>query len=281
MLDINNITDLYLNKNLSALKISSIYKVQCAKITKLLKESGVTLRTPSERTQLRGCNVDLNYFKYIDTKDKAYILGILYADGGNINRSIYLTLKGNDKEILDKINYKFQDKKVRVLKKKSKDGYTEIARIEIDNKTIVEQLYNHGVTPKKSLTLNYPEFIIDTKLEKSFILGYFDGDGSIAFNKKLRKASLSFVGTKSMIEGIQLFFIKNTSVKGSLYSSTTSKGNIVWRLGFCGNQQLEKILDFFYNEEELYMQRKYNRYIQLKELAALCRKKEGKSWVLK
>ena len=45
-----------------------------------------------------------NYFEQIDTQEKAYFLGFLWADGCNCNGVIHLVLQEKDKYILEKFN---------------------------------------------------------------------------------------------------------------------------------------------------------------------------------
>ena len=46
---------------------------------------------------------------------------------------------------------------------------------------LVETLISYGCTPRKSLTLKFPDFNIfkSQSLINHFIRGYFDGDGSV------------------------------------------------------------------------------------------------------
>lgn len=49
---------------------------------------------------------DENYFNVVDTKEKAYFLGLLYADGCNVNHpttgELSITLQEEDSYILEK-----------------------------------------------------------------------------------------------------------------------------------------------------------------------------------
>jgi len=51
----------------------------------------------------RKYSLNENYFDEIDTSNKAYILGFLYADGYNnrINNTVVLSLFKQDREILE------------------------------------------------------------------------------------------------------------------------------------------------------------------------------------
>jgi len=57
-----------------------------------------------------------------------------------------------------------------------------------------------GIVPKKSLILQPPK--IDKQFYLPFILGYFDGDGSIYYLNKSNIYGLSIEGTKEMLNWI-------------------------------------------------------------------------------
>lgn len=57
----------------------------------------------------------------------------------------------------------------------------EYSRIQISSKTLTADLLKLGCTPRKSLTLKFPNDGIfkSNDLIRHFIRGYFDGDGSV------------------------------------------------------------------------------------------------------
>lgn len=166
-------------------------------ISKILKENNIEI--PNKNNKLYNYNDTI--FEIIDTEEKAYWLGFLYADGNVTKRLIKkenrkdkfsyqleLSLAEVDKDHLIKFGrFMFQDfneeknlkKKIIKLKEKEYIAY----KITINSKKIVEDLIKLGCVPKKSLILTYPtEEQIPFKLQHHFIRGYFDGDGCVSFN---------------------------------------------------------------------------------------------------
>lgn len=112
------------------------------------------------------CNSD--YFKEINTSDKAYWLGFLYTDGCILetrNKTanklktyiLELSLKSTDKshliKFLDSVgsNSPIADKKIKL------NGNTYYAcRVNICNTELCRDLIRHGCTPRKSLILTFP-----------------------------------------------------------------------------------------------------------------------------
>ena len=76
-LNLEEIKDYYYNKNLSATKIAKIYNTTYRTINNCLKKSGCELKTLSELNR----TFEENLFETINTEEKAYWLGFLYADG--------------------------------------------------------------------------------------------------------------------------------------------------------------------------------------------------------
>lgn len=72
-------------------------------IRKYLKEQNIPMRSISERNMRYKRNK--HYFDKIDTPNKAYILGLLFADGCNHikHNAITLTLQAEDIDVLEKI----------------------------------------------------------------------------------------------------------------------------------------------------------------------------------
>jgi len=109
---------------------------------------------------------------------------------GNLNSTyniIELSLKESDKEHLEKYLKFLEHKAINKIKyhtNKLGNSY----RLTITNKHIWNTLNNLGCTPRKSLTLKFPnikEHIID------FIRGYFDGDGCLTYKRYKDKVKCS------------------------------------------------------------------------------------------
>jgi len=99
------------------------------------------------------------YFKKIDSKDKAYFLGLLYADGNVYHGTesnkkqrnrIQITLNNDDAYILQKfLNYLGSNSKLYSDKKR----YTKLI---LDNKSLYNDIIRLGCIPNKSLILKFP-----------------------------------------------------------------------------------------------------------------------------
>lgn len=135
-----------------------------------------------------------DYFHDIDTKEKAYWLGFLFADGyvNKAGTSMSLNLADKDEEQIDKflkvVGLERCDFKRYYGPYKNTGKFVQIA---IANREFVSGLIKNGCTNKKTLTTVLPDFK-DEGLDLAFLLGYYDGDGT-AKDSELTCGNLSFL----------------------------------------------------------------------------------------
>ncbi|MFW9877325.1 MAG: LAGLIDADG family homing endonuclease, partial [Candidatus Thorarchaeota archaeon] len=136
-------------------------------------------------------NLDINYFKKIDSIRKAYWLGWLYAEG-HLSRKFLIVQIGVKDGILIKRFIKelgFNPRKVHFYRRYDPRSHRYSWRfsIKINNKEFRDHLRNLGFpVGKKSDIIRFPDFSnplfasikIKKELDLAFILGFFDGDGS-------------------------------------------------------------------------------------------------------
>lgn len=94
------------NQGKSLRNIADQLGIDRKKLSKKFKEDGIMIRDPYKNNTgkaKRFKEVDESIFENIDTEEKAYWLGFIYADGYVNNRQIELTLKESDYEHIKKI----------------------------------------------------------------------------------------------------------------------------------------------------------------------------------
>ena len=199
---------------------------------------------------------DYTVFDNIDSEEKAYWLGFLYADGNvSLNRNnIELSLSIKDIQHLEKYNNFLKNQvPVKTGKIKLKNKEFERCRVTVTNKHLKQRLINLGCIPKKSCILVFPtEIQVPKQFQKDFIRGYIDGDGSISFTKSGR-LSLSIIGTKEFLEKLLLIFPQF----GKLRKDKRWKNNTYYMN--CSCSPAEEILKDLYSKATIYLQRKYDR----------------------
>lgn len=200
--------------------------------------------------RLKTHTLDINYFKSIDTANKAYILGFIYADGCNTRRGLCIGIQEQDKEILDFIKSEMNISNELVYKKSIKDNWSSLWELRISSIELSNLLTSIGCPPAKSLVLSFPDFIPDD-LMSHFVRGYFDGDGCITICKKGYGRLYFTCGSKKFITGLRDYFYRNTGYlipmyKYGCYSLMTSKQSVV-----------KSVINLMYTNSTFSMQRKF------------------------
>lgn len=224
--------------------ISQMLKVKDNRISEFLQTRGIMV---SMNNQSHEYYEDI--FSEVDTEEKAYWLGFLSADGCVHDNILELTLKEEDKEHVERF--------ARFISPTAEVKYrslTKAYRVMISNKQICDDLFALGVTPKKSLTLQFceqvPEYLIH-----HYIRGYVDGDGSIGLKNKGKDAYLSIIGTESFLDEV-IYAL-------DLHHNKKRRQGEAYEIRYAGNKQVPPVLRKLYENATVYLPRKYEKYHQI------------------
>lgn len=263
MYEPEEIISLY-NSGLSSVKIANKFNVSVGTITYLLSKYKIKMRSNKENSRL--FTVNHNIFNLIDTPEKAYWLGFLYADGYICaDRDLLgISLSSLDENHLKKLLI-FLDSDYQIKKYQNKSAYSSkeiesfYSRVIITSEQIKSDLIKHGMCINKTLILKEP--VLDEYLNCHFIRGYFDGDGTLTYGSKVngkQDYNLKITGTESILTYIKKHFNKENL---SLYHKKGTDPNVL-TLTIGGKIQLKRILDYMYNGSTVHLDRKYERYIE-------------------
>jgi DNA-binding CsgD family transcriptional regulator len=126
-------------------------------------------------------HVDEEYFKAIDTQEKAYILGWFYSDGNVRIDRIRIGLAEKDSHILEWMKGQMKYDGPLHFVPRVKPHHQDIIELCINRKALADDLTKLGCVPAKSKILQFPtEEQVPRDLLSHFVRGYFDGDGSIS-----------------------------------------------------------------------------------------------------
>jgi len=206
-----------------------------------------------------------DFFDVIDTEEKAYFLGLLFADGANNVKkgAVSLSLQEKDKHILDLFTSILQPKKplFELLPRKNTHQIQYI--LTISNKYISEKLNELGCVQNKSQGVDFPTYLPDHSIHH-FIRGYFDGDGCISnylIKQKYSSCSISISGCYSFLKEIQDVFVKELGLNQTKILKD-SRSNVNYNLVYGGRNNVDKIFNYIYNSSTIYLKRKYEKFKQ-------------------
>lgn len=208
-----------------------------------------------------GSDIDDTVFDVIDTEEKSYWLGFLYADGYvcSYNNQIELSLSSIDKNHVYKFANFLSEKNLDKIKISLSSNKFERCRYIVGSKHLKDRLISLGCIPNKSKILKFPDINIfqQPELIYSFIRGYVDGDGCL-YKKRDRLCIEITSGSIDFLKGIKQYFPKFSEIK----SDTRNKN--VFRI-YSSNSNADEISKRLYKDSSIYLDRKFNKF------AALCR----------
>jgi intein-encoded DNA endonuclease-like protein len=137
-------------------------------------------------------------------------------------------------------------------------------RVDICNKKLIAQLEKLGIVFRKTFKIRFPTYLDDC-LVKHFIRGYFDGDGCLTITKTRNKALVSITSNESFCEQLKVHIEKRVNIHCLINPVYSDKCDVqIKRTVVSGNKQILTFLDWLYGDANIYLERKYQKYIQLK-----------------
>jgi intein-encoded DNA endonuclease-like protein len=252
-------------------KVGKMFDSCRHQIKRILQLNNISI-IPTGQVRRLYKNLKENYFDVIDTQEKAYFLGLLWADGCNMQKArfrIALGLQEEDGHIVNefcKAIYGNTDKVKKYdrtpKKQNAKYKFRQKPRVilEFSSETMSKQLSILGMTPCKSLTARWPNNL-PNNLIRHFIRGYYDGDGCITSTNR-NYYSIQIIGSQVFIERMVKYVKEQTGIESNIYNlKTTSAPMSSLRLN--GNQKCKTFLDWLYKKSTVQLKRKHGRYIDL------------------
>ena len=272
-----------INKKNSGEKVSNIaqeYGIQKHLVYQILKRNGREKVIANKKYE-----VDENYFENIDTEEKAYWLGFLYADGyvrmikykSGADRygELKLKLSIKDKKHLDLFkkcvgsSYTIKDAESITINN-GKHSYSVCSTLRITNIKIVKDLFKHGCINKKTYKLNFP--ILAENLIRHFIRGYFDGDGSIsitkfkAYQNKKGKINNGYTRTVNFTSGSLSFLMDIQNILHTKINTTNLKVGLykkAYRIHWYSRNDINNVYNYLYKDSTIFLERKKEKFIEI------------------
>lgn len=250
---INKAINYFIQNDISITKCASIFGIHRTTLGIHLKRNNVS----EDRRRKYFFNED--YFKNIDSEEKAYWLGFIAADGCILeNGTLKISLAEKDSSHLEKFNKSIESNRPILFKKETyiyKDGKTRKNPLVLyHGKTLAKDLEKYNIVPRKSFSFEPTLELINPNLHKHYIRGYFDGDGWISIGKNTKE--VGFAGTESTCNVFSTHLIENCTIRN--YSITQLKN--IYRFRVNNLDSITSILKYLYGDATVYLDRKYNLF---------------------
>lgn len=236
--------DYWINKVI-AKKIYKKYKIQRDRLKEIIEEKGGNLRSHVEAKDLLPLNED--YFEKINSPQKAYWLGFLYADGNISNQNILqFRLQTRDGYIIE--NFAKDLESGHSIYKEREGATTGIC---IRNNKIVEDLNKLGMGHRKTYDLDFPKIgeFIPKKYFDNFLIGFFDGDGCFRLvetkytSKKTEYKSMNYAfffgatGVKNFLEDLQKYLFEEYKINSRVFPEKRNKRGLIYDIYTLQNRE--------------------------------------------
>lgn len=259
-------------KGKSAREIARELECSHTKIIKRMKKYNIKNCTDLIYNQYgRKYEYDNNYFEEINTQDKAYWLGFIWADGyiyeSKKQRRLRIALKYDDRKHLEKFRESLRGN--MDIKEDTVNSFGAIhpyVYIDINSSKLCDDLIRSGVIQYKENRKNLPN--IKDELIPHFLRGLIDADGTIQIQKTKHKdkvyevLTISFVGNKEFLENIQKY-IESKDIIFTDKCIAELQGTC--RLSLYKREYVLQLLKIIYKDANNYMPRKkeiYTNFLQ-------------------
>lgn len=247
----------YLDKGLSTRQISPLVGLDHRTIQYWINKHGL-----KECMRHKKPEYNENFFKKIDSPEKAYILGFILGDSHIGNKLIDISVTLRDKEILEFIqknvggnitDSNFTNKKTRTFPNSS---------MIIGNPSLLRDLKTKSGGNLKE-DRHIP--IISEELERYLLQGFFDAEGCITWGRRKDRnrvwQKISFTSQLKLLEGIQKILLKN-----GIATSIKPKGSEkCFVMEFSDKSSVLNFIDIIYTDSKfIVLNRKYNKAIALR-----------------
>lgn len=272
----------YYSGELKFNELCKIYQVSTPTMYKAFDKFGIKRRLNIVKESIKH-----DFFKEINSEEKAYILGFYIADGsilkGDSHQGYKLSIGIStlDIDILEKIrdilspnaNINFSEERINNYGIKTK----AMCKLSISSKGIVNTLCDLGLGENKTYLSKSIINIIPEDLMFHFIRGYFDGDGHIGYSKVSKKhitkqneeKNYNYINYNFNIISLDHYILLEIASFLEKYNFTISKyidKKECLTISIHKKSEIESIFNLLYKDSTLFMNRKYNKFKEILEI---------------
>lgn len=193
--------------------------------------------------KIRNYPRNSNYFTNIDSSEKAYWLGFMYADGTVSSKTNTIALGLKDQEHVEKFKQAIgaYNNKISVVTDNRFSQPCIMYDFSIRDSQLHDDLIAWGCVSNKSYVEELRMPNINSEYIWDFLRGFFDGDGCITWSKNNNRYTISWTGNKYFLQDIRKLCQKD---KVSIEQNVKSK--ITYQFRLSGQQDVLRILTNMY-----------------------------------
>lgn len=214
---------------------------------------------------IRKYELNEDYFETIDTREKAYILGLFHSDGTINDKSkgsLQIRLKITDINLLEQVNNVFYKDRKLFDNKDNNVNHKKSKILIISSNKMGKDLIKIGITPRKSFNKHFIK--LEDNLQFDFIRGYFDGNGSFCASKRnnTETGEVKIISSNNFCLGL-IDYLKEHDIY-SYWDNDKRSDNRISQFRIRRKKDMIAFFQKMYYDidGQLYLERKYNKYLQ-------------------
>lgn len=259
---ISDVIETYTRYPISITDVANMFNLCDVTVSRILKKYNVPIYT---KQQLFDTSLNIDYFRVIDTEDKAYLLGFLLADGCIYHNSkantyrICFQLNVTDKYIVDLFKQKTNTSSSILVDNRK---HSSCCSCNITNNIMALDLMNHGMIIGKP-NRTFPQ--VRNDLIHHLLRGIFDGDGCISYRKRTRKnsstyrAKVDISGYYNILNPIKDIYDKIIGISKYTFRAD-SNSKILGYLDVYRTSDILLFYEYIYNKAHYYLKRKKQKF---------------------
>lgn len=265
-------SEYYVNSNASVIDCAKKFKIGKNTLRTYLKEHNLIKNLKHYQKDI---SYDEKFFDNIDTEEKAYWLGFIMADGytrlNKKNNPAQTSIEINKKDVEILNAFKNSVKSNHIIRERSRrtiNGKTsELCSITISSQHFTSKLISYGVIPNKTYIgfINEEIFNDNEELIFHYLRGYSDGDGTINKNRGSYVFKL-VIKSESILNTIKNWIKKYCNIDPKIILWKDKLGS-AYRLSIQNKKEYFIFLDKLYKNANIYLERKYQIYLDHKKFA--------------
>jgi len=249
----NSICNAYMEKSKLTL-VAEEFGVNEKTVRNILRERGIK-STPRELRN-KKYDFDLDYFKNIDSKEKAYMLGFVYGDGAVKKDQLAIEIATKDEEVLEMfrgfVGSNSPPIKRRVRERKGTT--TCSSTLHLCGHKFVEPLIKLGLLGSKSKTIRFP----DVYYKFDFLRGLSDSDGCVRVDKKNR-GYWSIISSIEMCKDIENVLLTHDIESRVINTQYDGLGRVV----ITKKSEIIKLRSYLYGKDCVCLERKMDTFFNV------------------
>lgn len=281
-LDLDEVTSEYIVSNYQTMAYSEIGKH--IGLTEKQVEAWVRNHIKDRVLKKRVFNED--YFETINTPDRAYWLGFIYADGwisihkrnnsdpdSRLCYEFGMELQRRDEYMLHKLNELLGGQHIvkqlhnkTLIVNNSKASETDSSVLRVYSKKLVSDLMTNGIDLHKSYSDVFP--VVEDRFFFDFLRGYIDGDGYVTKQRKYLDVGIAS-SNDGVLKYIQSKLLNDYGIHTSIYCEQHGQYMPKYTLRCFRKDSVAKLFEHLYaNKDAIKLMRKYLIFEDFYGLAA-------------